>query len=329
MIWKNLNRPIHVLAPMEDVTDSVFRRIVNSLAPADLYFTEFIKAERVLQDLSGLLQESKILDVRRLVYFPEEKPIIAQIWGNDPESYRKASIRIAELGYDGIDINMGCPVKKIVKKGYCSALIQTPDLAAELIEAAGESGLPVSVKTRIGFSRIVTEDWIGKILRMKPAAITIHGRIAAMESEGPVHWDEIAKIPSMRDELSPDTLILGNGSVESVSQGNQLCMQYGLDGIMYGRAVFENLYLFSHEGVQFKMLPEVKKVQILKNHLESYHDLWGDRGNYEKMKKFYKIYTVDFPEALNLRAQLMETHDYLHALNVVNSYLDSIRSRKS
>ena len=193
-LWRQLPRPIRALAPMEDVTDTVFRRIVAECGRPDVFFTEFIHTDMVLA------KRKKWRGITpRLRFTPEERPLVVQIWGNEPEQYRRASIRLREMGFDGIDINMGCPVRKIRKKGACSALILNPGLAAELIQAAAEGGLPVSVKTRTGYSADQSEEWFAHLLRQPISALTIHGRTAEQESEGPVRWDAIGRAARIRD----------------------------------------------------------------------------------------------------------------------------------
>ena len=201
--WENLPKPIFALAPMEDVTDTVFRRLLreinsteDSIRP-DVMFTEFTSVE-------GIESEGAEMVMKRLKYTEVERPLVAQIWGITPENYFNSAKKIAELGFDGIDINMGCPVKKIIKKGACSALIESHSLAKEIVEATkeGSNGLPVSVKTRIGFKTIQTEDWIGFLLAETiPVTLTVHGRTVKELSKVPNHWDEIGKAVKLRDEI--------------------------------------------------------------------------------------------------------------------------------
>src|SRR5436190_3288770 len=204
-IWQSLKKPIYILAPMEDVTDTVFRRIVMQTGKPDLFFTEFTNVE-------GMFSKGDKKVNQRLQFTQKEKPIIAQIWGLKPENYFKAGKLLAEMGFDGIDINMGCPEKNIIKKGACSGLIHNPSLAKEIIHATKEAAgnLPVSVKTRIGFKEIQTEKWIGFLLEQNLAALTIHGRTAAEMSAVPAHWDEIGKAVERRSEKKLPTLIIGN-----------------------------------------------------------------------------------------------------------------------
>ncbi|MFW5849709.1 MAG: tRNA dihydrouridine synthase [Spirochaetota bacterium] len=323
-LWRRLPRPIHALAPMEDVTDTVFRRIIAGCGRPDVFFTEFIHTDVVLAP-----RRNRPGVTPRLVFTPEERPLIVQIWGTDPEAYRRAAGRLAEMGFDGIDINMGCPVRKIRKKGACSALILQPKLAAELIAAAreGARGLPVGVKTRIGYAAPRTEQWIGHLLEQRLDALTVHGRCAEQESEGPVDWDEIARAAAIGRDLGVDTAVLGNGDVTSRAEIRERSKRYGLDGVMVGRGVFADPYVFSANGRagRFGSAPAHEKVELLLRHLRLYRSVWGDTRNYEILKKFYKVYVAGFPGAEELRSELNATHDYDAAERVVADLLSDER----
>ena len=315
--WADLPRPIRALAPMEDVTDTVFRRIVARCGRPDVFFTEFIHTDIVLAlrpDRPGLTP--------RLRFTPEERPLIAQIWGTNPEHYRLAAVRLRELGFDGIDLNMGCPVRKIRKKGACAALILNPSLAAELIEAAKSAELPVSVKTRVGFTEVRTEEWIGHLLGQDIDALTIHGRTAEQESEGEADWEQIRTVVALRDAAGARTVILGNGDVRSADQITDYARRYGADGVMVGRGVFEDPYLFSTDGRagRFATASASERVELLVDHLRLYRETWGEERNYEILKKFYKIYLKGFSGADELRERLNATHDYAAAEDVIGAW---------
>lgn len=299
---------------MEDVTDTVFRRVVASCGRPDVFFTEFIHADIVLRPRGNRPGVTP-----RLEFTPLERPLVAQIWGSDPDSYARASVRLARMGFDGVDINMGCPVRKIRKKGACSALIRTPALAAELVAAAKEGGLPVSVKTRIGFDRPQTEAWVGHLLEQGLDALTVHGRWAEQESEGRADWSEIARAARLRREMGVATAVLGNGDVASRAQIDELSARYDLDGVMVGRGVFADPYLFATDGRAgtFASAPPEEKIGLLLRHLRLYRDAWGQTRNYEILKKFYKVYLVAFDGADELRERLNETHDYDAAERVI------------
>ncbi len=301
---------------MEDVTDTVFRRLVQRWGRPDVVFTEFIHAEIVFRDRKGRPGLTP-----RLQFASSEKPIVAQIWGNDPEQYSRAAGRLAELGFDGIDINMGCPVRKIRKRGACSALIRQPALAAELISAAKSAGLPVSVKTRIGFDRVQTEEWVGHLLEQGVDALTVHGRIAIQESEGEADWGEIARAAALCRSGGYSTAVLGNGDVMTREQSDRYAKRYGLDGVMVGRGIFYDPHLFqSNDGKRFADLNPAEKVALLEEHLELYEAHWAVTRNYEILKKYYKIYLSGFTGSDVLRDRLNQTHTYGEARAVLRQW---------
>ena len=318
-IWKQLKsskQPFYVLAPMDDVTDTVFRQIVAKHAPADLMMTEFANAD-------GYCSPGKQAISSRLKYEPIEGPVIAQIWGIDPKNYLTMAKDIKAMGFAGIDINMGCPVKDMIKKGACSAMIQNPSLAAEVIAATkeGAGGLPVSVKTRIGFDDIDTENWIGFLLEQKLDALIVHGRTRKEMSKVPAHWEEVAKSVQLRDNISPDTVIVGNGDVMSRLEGDTRARETGADGIMIGRGIFHDLFVFSDttsEHTQAQMLA------IMADHIKLHIATWGDNKSYEPLKKFYKLYINNFAGSAKLRAQFMETKNTKEALKLIENVLSSV-----
>lgn len=333
-IWSRLPRPILALAPMEDVTDTVFRRIVARCGRPDVFFTEFIHTDIVLAR-----RRKRPGVTPRLRFTEEERPLIAQIWGTDPEQHFRAAISVVEMGFDGIDLNMGCPVRKIRAKGACSALILQPALAAELIAAvregtraatngggAGRSDarapVPVSVKTRIGFDRVATEEWVGHLLAQGIDALTVHGRTAVQESDGRADWGEIARAARIARAMGVATAVLGNGDVGSRVQGDALARRCGLDGVMIARGVFDDPYLFARDGREgrFATVSGATKIDLLLEHLRLYRDTWGEMRNYEILKKYFKIYLTGFPGANELRDRLNATHDYEAAEEVVRAW---------
>ena len=303
---------------MEDVTDTVFRRIVAEHGRPDLFFTEFINAD-------GLCSAGRDAVIHRLKYTKTERPIIAQIWGNSPDTYLKACQDIQTLGFDGIDINMGCPVKKITKNGACSALIENPTLAAELIRSAreGARGLPVSVKTRIGFKTKKTEQWITFLLEQGLDALTIHGRIAKDMSDIPADWAEIGKGVILRNRISPKTVIIGNGDVMNMRQAASMVQRHRVDGIMIGRGILHNLFLFRERWAGSAMAPRFAdlkpetKLQFLDQHISLFREEWGDKKNFNIMKKFVKVYVSDFEHASQLRNQLVNCNSYDNMLRLI------------
>lgn len=314
-IWQTLKKPIFTLAPMDDVTDTVFRQIIQKLAPADLYFTEFTSVD-------GLASEKGRDPVARRLQFTEvERPLIAQIWGNDPEKFRKAAQICAEMGFDGIDINMGCPVKDVVKRGMCSGLIQNPELAGIIIQATkdGAGGLPVSVKTRLGMREIQPE-WIEFLLQQDLPALIIHGRTVREMSKVPAHWDEIKKVVEMRNKIAPNTLIIGNGDIESYQDGLDKVKQTGVDGIMIGRGVFKNLWVFD-KLMKSRDFSLEQRLEYLLNHSRLFVKTWGNNKSFAILKKFFKIYISDFEGSAELRTKFMETQNLEEVESLVKEVL--------
>jgi len=326
--WRALSKPIFTLAPMEDVTDTSFREVVAGLSdPQYLHvlFTEFTSVDGMNHP------KGKIKVAERLFVSESEKRLlkqknirlVAQIWGNKPELFHKIAREITdEYEFDGIDINMGCPVKNVVKNGCCSALIDQPTLAKEIIIAAKEAThLPVSVKTRTGIRSHDTEAWIAHLLETKPAAIILHGRTQKQQSDGLADWEEIAKGARIRDQLNPETLFLGNGDIYSVSQANELTTKFGLDGVMIGRGIFHDPWFFN--PLPQKPSKSEKLVQLLL-HTKLYEQNWGGKKNFNQLKRFYKIYTNDFPGAAQLRAELMEAKTYEEVYQIVNAFIKEL-----
>jgi nifR3 family TIM-barrel protein len=317
-IWHDLQKPIFILAPMEDVTDTVFRRIILTLGKPDLFFTEFTNCE-------ALLSEGRKRVEHRLQFEVAEKPLIAQIWGTKPEQYEKVTDMLVGMGFDGVDINMGCPERSVVKQGACSALIKNPSLAKEIIDATkrGANGrIPVSVKTRLGFKEVQTDEWIPFLLEQDITALTIHGRTVLEMSKVPAHWEEIAKAVKMRNEMGVQTLIIGNGDVASYDEGVEKVEQYGLDGIMVGRGIFHNPWLFDRT-VDPTSITVRERLEVLLRHVTLYHTTWGKRKNYQILKKYFKIYLQGFPGASEMRVQFMETKNADEAIQLASRLLST------
>ncbi len=320
--WKHLKKPVFTLAPMEDVTDTVFREIVLGISNPDslnVLFSEFMSTDGFCHEVGRPKVSHRLLvnDSERKLLKEKNVKIVAQIWGKDPEKFFKATKAICEeYDFDGIDINMGCPVKKIVKQGGCSALIGQPEIAKEIILATKEaSNIPVSVKTRIGLSKVVTEEWIGHLLETKPAVITIHGRIQKQQSEGKADWNEVAKAVKLRNDLKSKTQIHGNGDVMSLEDGYQKAKEHGVEGIMIGRGIFHNPWFFN--AGQIERTPE-ERLSILWKHASLYVETWGEGKNFAILKRFFKIYTNGFYGAAQIRAKLMECN----SLDDVRKVLD-------
>lgn len=300
--WNKLSRPFKALAPMENVTDTVFRRLIGACGAPDVFFTEFTNVDWMFTN-AKLRKKS----IHRLDYTEVERPLVVQVWGSNPENYYKGAQEMVERGFDGIDINMGCPAPKIRKKLSCSGLIRNPALAGEIVQATkeGAGDLPVSVKTRLGFDKVVTEEWCGFLLEQNIDVLIVHGRIASEMSRFPANWDELAKVVKMRDAINPNTLIVGNGDVQSLEEVTKKHETYGVDGVMVGRGIFHDPFLF-HPTHQLQQLSANDKMQMLWTHTLLFREVWGDCKDFNILKKFYKIYTSGLEGDLDLRGELMK-----------------------
>lgn len=312
--WQQYNAPVFSLAPMEDVTDTVFREIVLGMsAPGKLHvvFTEFTSVEGMNHpDGRERVSERLVVnDSERKLLVEKDVRLVAQIWGRNPEIYYNVAKHISEnYQFDGLDINMGCPVKKVIKTGSCSALIGEPQLAREIIHATKEgTHLPVSVKTRTGIKKHQTEEWIAQLLETNPAAIILHGRTQKMQSEGEASWEEIGKAVAVRNRLNPSVPVHGNGDVFSMADGLNKIKQTGVDGIMIGRGIFQNPWFFNPEKEE---ILQEERIEKLLEHTRLFEKTWGGIKNFNILKRFYKIYLNSFPGAARLRADLMEAKDY-------------------
>lgn len=312
--WQEFNGPVFSLAPMEDVTDTVFREIVTGMsAPGKLnvVFTEFTSVEGMNHPVGrGRVSERLVVNAteRELLQKMNIK-LVAQIWGRNPEIYRNIAKYVTEnYQFDGIDINMGCPVKKVVKQGACSALIGEPSLAKEIISATKEgTHLPVSVKTRTGIKQHQTEEWISQLIETKPAAIILHGRTQRMQSEGDADWNEIAKAVRLKNELDPSIPLHGNGDVFSYADGLRKIETAGVDGVMIGRGIFQHPWFFNPEKTE--ILKE-ERIEKLIQHTRLFEKTWGGKKNFNILKRFYKIYLNSFDGAAKMRADLMEVKNF-------------------
>lgn len=318
-IWKKLkkqsiksSKPFTVLAPMEDVTDTVFRQIILSVGRPDLFFTEFTNCD-------GLASVGRDSVIQNLKYLKKEKPIIAQLWGNNPDSYTEGIETVINLGFDGIDINMGCPVKKIISNGSCGALIENRTLANEIITVSKsaiektDKNFPLSVKTRIGY-KTVDLSWIEFILSHHLSALTVHMRTVSELSKVPAHWELIRDIVQLKNSISPDTVLIINGDIRDTETIDNFKLRYDIDGVMIGRGIFENPWIFSKTS--FK--PTKKdRINLLFKHINLFVKTWGDSKNIQILKKYFKIYIKDFDGAGSLRNELMNIDNYQDIVNII------------
>ncbi|MEH7347248.1 tRNA dihydrouridine synthase [Gottfriedia acidiceleris] len=314
--WRDLPRPFFILAPMEEVTDVVFRHVVSEAARPDVFFTEFTNSE------SYCHPEGNKSVRGRLAFTEDEQPMVAHIWGDKPEFFRQMSIGMAELGFRGVDINMGCPVPNVAGHGKGSGLIRRPEVAAELIQAAKAGGLPVSVKTRLGFSEVDEwRDWLTHILKQDIANLSIHLRTRDEMSKVDAHWELIPEIKKLRDEVAPDTLLTINGDITDRQTGLKLAHQYGIDGVMIGRGIFHNPFAFEKEPTEHS---SKELLDLLRLHMDL-HDKYShlELRSFKALHRFFKIYVRGFRGASELRNQLMSTS----LTDEVRAMLDSFESK--
>ena len=307
--WQSLPKPVTVLAPMEDVTDTVFRQVVADVARPDVFFTEFTSVD-------GLFSRGRGAVIHRFDYTQQEHPIIAQVWGTDPELFRRAAELIVDLGFDGMDINMGCPQKNVTSRGAGACLIRDHSRVTEIIAAARRglnNAIPLSIKTRIGYKKI-DPDWVRFLLEHHLDALIVHGRTASELSKVPAHWDEIAAAVKLRNDISRDTVIIGNGDVVDYADAVGKCQVYGADGVMIGRGIFQNLWAFDKHGVSHMDDPQAL-FRMLKKHIQ----LFEKTGkNFAILKKFFKVYVQGFPNAGQARVRLMEAAGAKEAIAIIS-----------
>ncbi|MDQ3244901.1 MAG: tRNA-dihydrouridine synthase [bacterium] len=345
--WTKLNKPFFVLAPMADVTDCVFRQIIAKYGSPDVFWTEFVSADGLAHPLA---RKKLLIDLK---FDKNEHPIVAQIFGSNIDNIRDASKLCVELGFDGVDINMGCPDKSIEKQGAGAGCIKNPELSKKIVRAAKECGLPVSVKTRIGYNKNEINTWIRSLLEENLAVLTVHLRTRKEMSLVPAHWDLMPEIIRLRDEISPNTLIIGNGDVVDLEDAQKKISETGCDGVMLGRAIFGNPWLFTWRKdvgllgipksdvgepsthlpppappltkVEGKYTPTLnEKLEVLVEHIELFEKELGGYKNFAIMKKHYKAYVNGFDGAKELRMELMETTNSQQAKDIVDKFLEKM-----
>ena len=332
--WVKINKPFLALAPMADVTDAAFRRMFVKYGKPDVTWTEFVSADGLcLAPEEGVKRLLKAFE-----YIEAERPIVAQIFGSNPEHIEKACAIVCELGFDGVDINMGCPDKTVEKQKAGAALIRNPKLAKEIILAAkrGAGDMPVSVKTRIGYNKDELETWLPVLLSAEPALITVHARTRKEMSLVSARWERVKRAVEIRNEIQKDlkqkTLIAGNGDVTSIKHAYELVEQTGADGVMIGRGVFGNPWFFavgkrSVLGIERTDLEETytiisvqEKLEAMVEHTKLFEELCSYKS-FAVMKKHYKAYCHGFDGAKELRVKLMEAENASEIEKLVNEFL--------
>lgn len=336
--WGKLKKPIFCLAPMADVTDYAFRQIITKYGKPDVLFTEFISAD-------GLCSPGRRKLLINLKYSENERPIVAQIFGSRAENVKEAVALCKKLGFDGIDINMGCPDKAVEKQGAGAATMKNPKLAREIIKAAkeGGDGLPISVKTRIGYSKNEIETWIPELLAENLSVLTVHLRTRKEMSDAPAHWELMKRIVEIRDEMKAKTLIIGNGDVKNLEDAKKKIKETGCDGVMLGRAVFGNPFLFTNSAsCCFSSLRPIQnterapslgktaggsvlfikeKLKIMLEHSKLFEKKLGKHKNFAVMKKHFKAYASGFDGAKELRVKLMKTENAKQVKKIIKGFL--------
>lgn len=349
--WTDLPKPFLVLAPMADVTDAAFRRVIAKYSKSGssgqtpfVMYTEFVSAD----GLARAPEEGRRKLMRDLVFTDAERPIVAQFFTSTPEYMEKAAALAAELGFDGVDINMGCPADAVEKQGAGAKLILTPERAKELVAAAkrGAPNLPVSVKTRLGYNTDILEEWLPKILEAEPAVLILHARTRKEMSLVAAHWERVKRAVEIRNELVSKTLIVGNGDVKDLEDAKKKAAESGADGIMIGRGIFGKPWLFAETGssehrefsaenslslapsrstadsLLFRTVSD--RLQILIEHTKLFEELLGDIKSFAIMKKHFKAYAEGFDGAKELRVQLMEANNAQEVEEVIENFIKGI-----
>ena len=349
--WQDLPKPFFAVAPMADVTDAPFRRIIAKYSDWEnqknaVMWTEFVAADGLMR----ATPEGKQKLMADLIYGEEERPIVAQLFSSNEEYMEQAARLAVELGFDGIDLNMGCPSNTIERQGCGAAMIKDPAKARAVIRAAkrGAGDVPVSVKTRLGYNNDELETWIPEILAEEPAVLSIHGRTRKEMSKVPAKWDRITQVVALRDKLGSKTLIIGNGDVLSMDDAKQKAKESGVDGIMIGRALFGNPWFFhptkripltltampthgvnrediitkdtADDSYEYVTLEERLKVMI--EHTKLFEEILSFK-NFSVMKKHYKAYVNGFHGAAQLRSQLMESSSSEEMEVIVHDFLEN------
>jgi nifR3 family TIM-barrel protein len=329
--WGKLHKPMFVLAPMHDVTDAAFRNVIAKYGKPDVFYTEFASTEALMSEKG----HDKVMHY--LKFSKIEHPIVAQVFGSKSEKFYDTAKLVASLGFDGIDINMGCPEKNAVRGGSCAGLFHTPEIAKELILACKQAAtdfakenktaeIPVSIKIRIGDTKVNWESWISKLLEAEPAAIAIHLRTRKEMSKVPAHWEVMPKIVKFINEnTTAETrpIILGNGDVENIEQAQKLIDETGCDGVMLGRAIFGNPWLFANAHSKKHINPPTLKerLKVLLEHTKLYEKTFEGKKPFDIMKRHFKAYVSGFDGAAELRMQMFETKSAKDLEKVIKDFL--------
>lgn len=313
--WLDLPKPFFILAPMEDVTSVVFRHVIAEAGAPDVYFTEFTNTE------SYCHPEGEDSVRGRLTFTEDEQPMVAHIWGDKPANFEQMSIDLKKMGFRGIDINMGCPVQNVAAKGKGAGLINHPETAAAIIQATKAGGLPVSVKTRIGYVDIAEwRQWLTHIFEQDIANLSIHLRTRKEMSDVPAHWELIPEIKKLRDEIAPQTFLTINGDIPNRTVGLELIEKYGVDGVMIGRGVFQNPFAFEKEPREHTVDEYLNLLLLHLDLHEKYSKAYEERP-FKPLLRFFKIYVRGFHGAGSLRNMLMQTKSINEVREIISSHM--------
>jgi len=318
IFWKKLKKPIMALAPMSGVTDEAFRKMLLRFGRPDVFWTEFVPVE-------GLFSKGRKNILPDLEFISKEHPIVAQIFGSTPELFEKTAKLVRKLGFDGVDINMGCPNRDVEKTGAGASLIKNKDLAREIIRSTkkGAGDMPVSVKTRLGYLKSDVE-WIEFLLKENLAALIIHFRTRKDLFKVPAHWELAKKIVKLRDTYSPETLLIGNGGVKTLAQAHNLFKETGFDGIMAGKGVLKNPWFFSERtpDIKERMAAVIEHAKIFEK-LHKRNVSRGDKRfeNFNVLKKYFCSYVVQFRGAKELRERLLRANNIKETQKIIRDFL--------
>ena len=260
-----------------------------------------------------------------------DEPIIAQIWGKNPEHFAIVAAELEGLGFQGLDINMGCPDRHVNKAGGGAAMVRTPELAVSCIsEAKKATNLPVSVKTRLGFTYIEEyKTWLPIILNERIANLTVHLRTRKEMSKVPAHFELIPEIIKLRDAIAPETKLTINGDIQDFNQVKLLSQEYpGVDGFMIGRGVFSNPFCFTEQKLttQGGDVSTKELLGLFRYHLDCFDQRSrelrrvGSRYPYEPLKRMFKIYINSFDGASELRVKLMDCQNTQELRRILDDF---------
>lgn len=317
--WDSLPAPFVALSPMDGITDPVFRQIVVSCGKPDVLFTEFVSAD-------GLVSSGRERLMSHLQFQKNEHPIVAQLFGSTPAHFYESAKLIRSLGFDGIDINMGCPDTNVVKRGGGAKLIKTPEIAASVIAAVkqGAGELPVSVKTRIGYDDVQVNEWIPFLLSQDIAVLSVHLRTLRQMYKGSAQWEYMKDIMVMRDQAHVSTKIIASGDIQNLDDVKRLHTIYACDGYMIGRAAIKNPWVFNAE-FQGKETSLRQRLETFSCHLALFDTMWSGTRNPSELKKFCTTYTLGMPDATSFRTQFMN----LKTLEELREYLENYLSHST